>query len=135
GKRPRFPGGETAPRPLGRRRGGYNGRGNLHSLSGAERMRIDFYGLSLDTSAVTFYLWSPWRCTALEHKLFEVVRGLPQTQAEDEPDQRRVNVRDPKAFKAAVQALERVMKGWQEEAEMGGERRRSEEHTSELQSR
>lgn len=87
-------------------------------------MRIEFYGLTLETSAVTFYLWSPWRCTALEHKLFEVVRGLPQTQAEDEPDQRRVTVRDAKVFRSAIEALDRVMKGWQEEAEMGGGERR-----------
>lgn len=86
-------------------------------------MRIDFYGLAFDTPAVTFYLWSPWRCTQLEHRLFDAVRSLPNTQAEDEPDQRRVSMRDAKAFRSAIQALERVMKGWQEEAEMGGERR------------
>ncbi len=86
-------------------------------------MRIDFYGLTFETPAVTFYLWSPWRCTALEHRLFEVVRRLPQVHVEEESDQRRVSMSDAKVFRAAIQGLERVMKGWQEEAEMGGERR------------
>ena len=46
-----------------------------------------------------------------EHRLFEVC-ALPQTQAEDEPDQRRVSVPTRRAF-ASHQAVERVMKGWQ----------------------
>ena len=41
-------------------------------------MRIDLYGITFDGPAVTYYLWSPWRCTALEHRLFEVVRALPR---------------------------------------------------------
>ena len=34
-------------------------------------MRIEFFGLTFDTPCVTFYLWSPWRAAALEHRLFE----------------------------------------------------------------
>jgi hypothetical protein len=38
---------------------------------GAEAaMRVDLFGLTMDAPGVTFYLWSPWRCSALEHKLF-----------------------------------------------------------------
>ena len=59
----------TSPRPLG-------GRG----------MRVDFYGLAFETSRVTFYLWSPWRASALEHKLFDALRGLPRLQPEEGPD-------------------------------------------------
>jgi hypothetical protein len=86
-------------------------------------MRLDFYGLAFEAPGVTFYLWSPWRSTALEHRLFEVVHKLPRTQAEDLADERRVHINDPKTFKAAVQAVARVLKGWQEEADPGSERR------------
>ncbi len=86
-------------------------------------MRIDLYGLSFEAPTVTFYLWSPWRAAALEHRLFEAVHGLPNAEAEDGPDERRVSVHDAKTWRAALQALSRVLKGWQEEAEPGGERR------------
>jgi hypothetical protein len=86
-------------------------------------MRVDFYGLVFDSPSVTFYLWSPWRSTALEHKLFEAVRSLPNTRREDAADEYRVHVTDPKAFRAALQAVARVLKGWQEDAEMGTDRR------------
>src|SRR5262249_30986296 len=72
---------------------------------------------------VTFYLWSPWRAAALEHRLFDAVYGLPGAKAESAPDERRVHVTDPKTWKAALQALARVLKGWQEDADPGGERR------------
>lgn len=86
-------------------------------------MRFEFYGLAFETPNVTFYLWSPWRSTALEHKLFEAVRGLPNTRREDAPDEYRVHVSDPKTARAALQAVARVLKGWQEDAEMGTDRR------------
>jgi hypothetical protein len=86
-------------------------------------MRIEFYGLVFDTPQVTFYLWSPWRSAALEHRMFEAVRHLPKVKVETMPDEWRVTVSDPKGFRAALQGVERVLKGWQEEAEMGGERR------------
>ena len=40
-------------------------------------MRIDFYGLAFETPRVTFYLWSPWRAAAMEHRLFDAIRALP----------------------------------------------------------
>jgi hypothetical protein len=86
-------------------------------------MRVEFYGLVFETPCVTFYLWSPWRSAALEHKLFEAVRALPNTRREDQPDEWRLHVTDPKTFRAAVQAIARVLKGWQEDAEMGSDRR------------
>ena len=86
-------------------------------------MRIDFYGLSFETPRVTFHLWSPWRAAALEHRLFEVIRALPRVTAETGPDEWRLHLADPKTCRAAVQAVARVLKGWQEEADPGGERR------------
>jgi hypothetical protein len=86
-------------------------------------MRIDFYGLTFETSAATFYLWSPWRASALEHRLFEVVQKLPRTQSEKSPDEVRVLINDPKTWRTAIQAVARVLKGWQEEADPGSERR------------
>jgi hypothetical protein len=86
-------------------------------------MRIDFYGLAIDTPFVTFHLWSPWRAAELEHRLFQAVCALPRTEAESGPDDSCVYVRDEKTWKAAIQAVARVLKGWQEEADPGSERR------------
>jgi hypothetical protein len=86
-------------------------------------MRISFCGLAFETPCVTVYLWSPWRAAALEHRLYEAVRRLPRTEAESGPDERRIHITDPKTWRAALQAMARVLKGWQEEADPGGERR------------
>jgi hypothetical protein len=86
-------------------------------------MRIDFHGLIFETPSVFFYLWSPWRATALEHRLFEAVQNLPRTRVEEESDARRIPVTDPKIWQAVMQTIARVLKGWQEEAGTGGDRR------------
>ncbi len=86
-------------------------------------MRIDFYGLALETPAVTVHLWTPWRATAIEHRLFEVVKKLPGAEAEELPEELRIRIADPKTWRGAIQAIARVLKGWQEEADPGSERR------------
>jgi hypothetical protein len=86
-------------------------------------VRVDFYGLTFETPCVTFYLRSPWRAAALEHRLFDTVRGLPRVRAEEVPDGRCVHIMDPKVCRTAFQALARVLKGWQEDADPGSERR------------
>jgi hypothetical protein len=86
-------------------------------------LRVDFYHLNFETPLVTFHLWSPWRAAELEHRLFHAVRGIPRVEAETSPDEWRLQVRDPKTWRAAVQAVARVLKGWQEEADPGSERR------------
>jgi hypothetical protein len=86
-------------------------------------MRVDLYGLAFEAPRVTFYLWSPWRASALEHRLFEAVKAVPRTDLEQAADEWRLHVSDPKAWRAAVQAVARVLKGWQEEADPGSERR------------
>jgi hypothetical protein len=89
-------------------------------------MRVDLFGLSLETPSVTFYLWSPWRCSAIEHKLFDAIRSVPNASLEQAPDELRLHVTDPKAWKTAVQNASRVLKGWQEEAaDAGKDERRS----------
>jgi hypothetical protein len=86
-------------------------------------MRIDFFGLTIETPGVTFYLWSPWRSAALEHKLFEAVRQLAKMQPETGADAVRVHIRDSKTFRGSIQTVSRVLKGWQEEADPASERR------------
>ena len=86
-------------------------------------MRVDFYGLALETPRLTFYLWSPWRAAALEHRLFESIRTLPRVLFEEGPDELRLHLNDPKTCRSAIQAVARVLKGWQEEADPGSERR------------
>ena len=88
-------------------------------------MRVDFYGLTMETPGVTFYLWSPWRSSALEHRLFESVQKIPGVQIEKDADELRAHVGDPKTWKQSLSATERVLKGWQEEAADSGSERRS----------
>ena len=86
-------------------------------------MRVDLNGLAFETPKVTFHLWSPWRSSRLEHKLFEAVRHIPRTQFEEAPDEWRLHLEDPRTWKAALQAVSRVLKGWQEDADPATERR------------
>jgi hypothetical protein len=86
-------------------------------------MRFEFYGLVFEAPKVTFYLWSPWRSSALEHRLFEAIRALPRVVPEEAPDELRLHIADQKTWKAALQSVARVLKGWQEEAETGSEKR------------
>ncbi|HLW67975.1 MAG TPA: hypothetical protein VKS79_21840 [Gemmataceae bacterium] len=86
-------------------------------------MRAELYGLIFDTPAITFYLWSPWRASMLEHRLFEAIGHLPNVEIEQEGDEFRVHIDDGKTWRTALQNIERIMKGWQEEAGSGEERR------------
>jgi hypothetical protein len=86
-------------------------------------MRIELYGLHFETPAVTFYLWSDWRASFLEHRLFDAIRALPLVETEKKADEFRVTITDVKTWRAALQAVSRILKGWQEEAESGAERR------------
>ncbi|MCI0461275.1 MAG: hypothetical protein L0Z62_30375 [Gemmataceae bacterium] len=86
-------------------------------------MRIDFYGLAFETPRVTFYLRSPWRASALEHRLFEAVKVLPNARYEEYADEWLAHVVDPRTWRGALTALARVLKGWQEEADPGSEKR------------
>ena len=79
-------------------------------------MRVELFGLAMDTPGVTFYLWSPWRCSAIEHRLFDALRPIPGIKLESEPDELRLHLTEPKGWKQAVTNLSRVLKGWQEEA-------------------
>jgi hypothetical protein len=86
-------------------------------------MRIDFHGLAFETPFVTFHLWSPWRAAELEHRLFEAVQAAARTEPESLPDEQRLQIRDARTFRTALQAVSRVLKGWQEEADAANERR------------
>ena len=82
-------------------------------------MRIEMYGLVFEAPVITFYLYSPWRSSALEHRLFEEIRNLPATRFEPQFDELRLHVSDVKTWKAALLIAERILKGWQEEAADG----------------
>lgn len=86
-------------------------------------MHIDFYGLGFETPSVTFHLFSPWRSSAIEHRLFEAVRNLRGVEAEQNYDEWRLQLQDPKIWRTALQSVARILKGWQEEADPGSERR------------
>lgn len=80
-------------------------------------MRVDFYGLALEAPKVTCYLYSPWRASALEHRLFDAVRNLPTVTPEQDFDELRTVISDNKTWKTALNAMVRVLKGWQEESD------------------
>ncbi len=86
-------------------------------------MLIRFYGLAFQTPLVTVYLWSPWRASALEHRVFEAVGAIPGCALEESGDEKRLHLNSPKAWQLALQAVSRVLKGWQEEADPASERR------------
>lgn len=86
-------------------------------------MRLDFYGLSFHTPAITFYLWTPWRASHLEHRVFDAIVKLPDVHLEKAADEWRIVLGDARSVKTVLTAVERVMKGWQEDAEPGSERR------------
>jgi hypothetical protein len=86
-------------------------------------MRVDFYGLAFETPRVTVYLWSPWRAAALEHRLFEVVTDVAGKGVERDADEWRLHITDAKVWRSALNAVCRVLKGWQEEADPHQERR------------
>src|SRR6516225_2812972 len=100
------------PRPFRRRRGWATITGETGPRQRLQEpsMRIDFFGLAFETSQVTFHLWSPWRAAALEHRLYEAVRHLPRVQGEEDADEWRLRVSDPKTWRAALQAVTRVLK-------------------------
>ncbi len=79
-------------------------------------MRVDFYGLILESPGVTVYLRSPWRCTLLEHKLFEVVCTIPGVTVERQANEWRAYLSEPRLWQHALSHIARVLKGWQEEA-------------------
>ncbi len=87
-------------------------------------MQVDFYGLQFLVPRVTCYLWSPWRASALEHRLFDMIRQLPGVKTEQDFDELRAHIQDAKLWKQAHTGIVRVLKGWQEEASDGGRERR-----------
>jgi hypothetical protein len=88
-------------------------------------MRIDFFGLGLESPRVSVHLWSPWRSSALEHRLFEAIAETASQPAETFPEDLQIHIADSKTWKNALQAVSRVLKGWQEEADPGSGERRS----------
>jgi hypothetical protein len=87
-------------------------------------MQIDFYGLHFEASRVTCYLWTPWRASALEHRLFNEVKQLPGVHLESTLEELRVQIADAKTFKQGLNSMSRLLKGWQEEATGAGKERR-----------
>ena len=86
-------------------------------------MRFEFNGLAFETPRVIFHLWSPWRASHLEHRLFDALKVLPRAEVESIPDEVRLSLADPRQCKGALATISRVLKGWQEEAEPGSEKR------------
>jgi hypothetical protein len=87
-------------------------------------MQINFYGFQFEASRVTCYLWSPWRASALEHRLFNEVKQIAGVHVESTPDELRVQIADVKAWQQGLVNMSRLLKGWQEEATGAAKERR-----------
>jgi hypothetical protein len=87
-------------------------------------MQIDFYGLTFQASRITCYLWTPWRASALEHRLFNEVKQIPGVHLEPQPDEIQAQIADVKQWVQALTSMSRLLKGWQEEATPLGKERR-----------
>jgi hypothetical protein len=87
-------------------------------------MQIEFYGLKFEASRITCTLWTPWRASALEHRLFNEVKQLPGVHLETAPDELNVQIADVKIWKQAQANMSRLLKGWQEETATTGKERR-----------
>ncbi len=85
-------------------------------------MQIQFYGMVFATPRVSFYLWSPWRASALENRMFDAVQQFPG-ELETVEEETRFHVADADVFQQAIQKLSRILKGWQEDADPGRENR------------
>ncbi|MCS7020557.1 MAG: hypothetical protein NZ703_02390 [Gemmataceae bacterium] len=79
-------------------------------------MRVEFYGLTLDSPGVTVYLRSPWRCSLLEHKLFDALRTVPGITVEQQSHEWRAHIQEQRTWRQVLHVIARVLKGWQEEA-------------------
>jgi len=87
-------------------------------------MRVELFGLCFETPGVTAHLWSSWRASTLETRMFDLLKALSPTVYEKSDDEHRLHIDDAKVWKTAMNTISRVMKGWQEEAsDNGGERR------------
>jgi len=86
-------------------------------------MRIDFHGMVFETPRVSVYLWSSWRATSLEQRLFAAVRKLPHISVERERQDEHIDIREEGVWDEAIHGLNRVLLGWQEEADSAEERR------------
>src|ERR1700736_1665572 len=74
------------------------GRCRLRWTAEGYFMRIFFYGLAFETPRVTVHLWSPWRSSALENRLFEMIlQGLRGTP-EQAPDEVQFHITEPKSW-------------------------------------
>lgn len=86
-------------------------------------MHISFYGLRLQVERISVALWSPWRSSKLEHRLFDSVRKLPNVRPEPARDEEVLVISDELTWEAALQGMIRILKGWQEDAAPGSEKR------------
>jgi hypothetical protein len=87
-------------------------------------MQIDFYGFRFEASRITCNLATPWRASALEHRLFNEFKQLPGVHLETSLDELRVQITDVNIWKQALPNMSRLLKGWQEEAASTGKERR-----------
>jgi len=87
-------------------------------------MQVELFNLKMVCDSVVCHLWSPWRCSALEIRLFDAVKRLPGAVPSALPDELKLRITSADVWAQAHDAMLTILKGWQEEAsEAGGERR------------
>jgi len=86
-------------------------------------MKVNISGVCIETRKIVVYLKSPWRANALEHKLFEAARQIPEVQVEESQAEYKIVLKNIEKFQTLLESCTRILKGWQEDADLGTERR------------
>lgn len=73
-------------------------------------MLINLTGLIFETPCLVVHLYSPWRASALENKLFENIKQLPGVVLEQAQDELIISIRDINTWKLALAACVRSRK-------------------------
>lgn len=89
-------------------------------------MIAQLYGLRMQVDGITIHLWSPWRSSRLENRIFEAIAAIAKVPIEKDSDELHFKLANTELWNQAVQTTERILKGWQEES--------SESHNAERRS-
>ncbi|MGF1578218.1 MAG: hypothetical protein ACFCD0_02520 [Gemmataceae bacterium] len=86
-------------------------------------MRVELLGLAIETPKVSVSLWSSWKASQLETKVFNSIGQVPDLEKLERDDEMRLSFRTEQQWQAVMDRVVRVMKGWQEEAAGRNEKR------------
>lgn len=87
-------------------------------------MEITFYQFCITTQKIAIHLYSCWRASQLEHKLFDSARTIVGKEPDRKDDSLVLTITAESTWNQLFQNWVRILKGWEEDAVPGDERRR-----------